>query len=552
MLTPSVIRVQSPTAGEPVEMCSRLRALRRVPLNAAVEAVLWPLILGLFAAGYWLQSQVHLNHDVGWILHSAGWLLEGKRFGSDIVDANPPLIWFFSLPAAGLAKTGWFSEAVAIRLYVFAVCFTALVLSHRVLRPLRQQGRPVEAAALLVGAAFAITLISAGSFAQREFIAFALGLPYCLLTAARIGFSESVPRSIAISAGVLAGIAFGFKPWLLAVPFALEILYVIERRSLRELFRAETVALTASLIAYGFLILAITPDYLSAAIPFARAVYWAYDQQDALKLWPSLSDALQPLWIVALMFALARSFPVHARALIAVLAGFALNYWLQRKGFVYHLYPVVATVIVLLVYGCACVCRTLLTGGYTARVWMSALATCVLVLLTWNQLSDRYWQTRIWLKQYNVETGEVGRIRQALIDRVNGLAPAQGGHVYAFSTHPFPAFPTLNYVHAEWSSALPCQFAIPAIVRRKEVSDERLQSELTRAESYQRETVLKDFMTHRPDVVLIAPAVPRLGLGFRRFDDIAFYTSDPRFAAIWRVYREVEGINGVRIFVRSE
>ena len=53
--------------------------------------------LGLIAlATIALHVAAPANHDVAWILDGAGRLLDGARFGRDIVDVNPPLAWWLA------------------------------------------------------------------------------------------------------------------------------------------------------------------------------------------------------------------------------------------------------------------------------------------------------------------------------------------------------------------------------------------------------------------------------------------------------------------------
>ena len=55
-----------------------------------------------------LQSNVYLNHDVGWVLYSSGLMLDGQVLSRDIIEPNPPLIYFLSaLPALAAGGSGW-------------------------------------------------------------------------------------------------------------------------------------------------------------------------------------------------------------------------------------------------------------------------------------------------------------------------------------------------------------------------------------------------------------------------------------------------------------
>ena len=55
-----------------------------------------------------------------------------------------------------------------------------------------------------------------------------------------------------------------------------------------------------------------------------------------------------------------------------------------------------------------------------------------------------------------------------------------------------------------------------------------------------------------PRFVIVEARQRRLGIAYRPFDDIAFYGTDPRFAAAWRCYEEIEPMRHLRLFQRRE
>lgn len=52
-------------------------------------------------------------------------------------------------------------------------------------------------------------------------------------------------------------------------------------------------------------------------------------------------------------------------------------------------------------------------------------------------------------------------------------------------------------------------------------------------------------------MVLVETRRDRLAMRGRHFDDIAFYSSDPRFADLWRHYHETRREGSIRIFLRD-
>ena len=510
-------------------------------------------LLALFAIGAWLQSQVHLNHDVGWILRSSGWLLEGRRFGSGVLDPNPPLIWFVSLPAAAVVRAGWLSEPVALRLYIWVLCALAILLCHRVMRPMRSHGQRSESIVLVLAITAACTLLPAAAYGQREFLSFVFSMPYCLLAAGRISYGAGYSSRLAVVVGMLAGVGFAFKPWLLAVPFGIEVIHFAHRRRLRECLRPETLALGATIGAYLIAVLVVASDYLTGAIPLIRAVYWAYENATLAQMLSGTDGVLEMVAISAVLLLLARRFGSYTQVLVVALLGFTFSYWVQKKGFAYHAYPMIAAAFVLLAYSVVCATRRLLANEMTAPLRISLPLFLVLLFVVYHPVSQRLSSVNKWFGSYRMDSGVQGLARQALIDRVNALA-GEGDYVYAFSTHPYPAFPTLNYVRAEWASSMPCQFILPAHAKRKGITEQQRLRQVDAAVVRLRETVAAEFLRYRPRVVLVNTSFRRLGLGYSKFDDVAFYSEDPRFSDLWRHYELVRGVDGlpnIKIFVRS-
>jgi hypothetical protein len=474
-------------------------------------------------------------------------MLDGARFGRDIVDVNPPLIWFVSLPAAWLVNLGLLTESEALRVYVWILCTASLLLCFRLLRPLRLAGEVAESAALLMGAAFAMALLSGAAFGQREHLAFLLGLPYCMLTATRLREDEISSLPLTIVCGVLAGVAFAFKPWFLAVPLLLELALLVRSRSLHAVWRAETVSLAATLLVYLLAVIVFAPGYIVDVVPMGVATYWAYD--GSLPAWIHWRTPATAALLALAFLAVARRCPAHAVALGAAFAGFSFSHWAQGKGFAYHAYPAMACAVTLLSYATVLAARALATVRWPIGGWLKVVMAACAVLVALNFARIWYRPVSDWAILYDMHEGVIGDYRSRLIARINATVP-RGARVYAFSTHPFPAFPTMSYTAAEWGSPMVDQFVIPAWLKRDQVQDPARKAAIGRAVRAQREQVLRDFERRPPAMVLVTTGPGRLGMVDRDFDDLAFYTADPRFAALWKRYEETERFESMRVFVQ--
>ena len=246
---------------------------RRVP-----PLVVWSfVILSATLAGQWLQSRVHLNHDVSYFVHFDRWLLQGRILGSDLFDGNLPMVWVLFMPSAVLAQLNLLDEPSAVRVIFWAYFLVSTALLVGVLSQLEGRDRPASIG-WVVAFVLIATLGPGFSFGQREHACVLFAMPYLAAAVLRLQGGQGPRTSIAVVIGLLAGIGFALKPYFLAVPALVELLLLV-RLGWRSLFfsRVESLVLGFTVFAYVVLAGLIIPDYLKATIELARATYWAYD-----------------------------------------------------------------------------------------------------------------------------------------------------------------------------------------------------------------------------------------------------------------------------------
>ena len=512
---------------------------------------LW--IVGTLVAiycGQWLQSNVYLNHDVAWIGHSARWLLNGARFGSDVFDYNPPMVWLLSLPAAALANAAVFSEPTALRFVFWTYFLIASALTGYTLAMLPRIDSPANVSWRTAFIAMA-TLAPAASFGQREYLCIVFSMPYLALAVVRLHGSPKVGRLAPIAIGALAGVGFAIKPFFLAVPLLIEGMLVL-RLGVRTPFRTESLAMAAAIAGYVAAVPIIMSDYVSIALPLARSTYWAYDSSSLLFVLSRFEPAAKILAFGLLIAAVSRSWSRHQTILLLACLGFATSYFVQAKGFVYHAYPVLLCAFVFLFCSAAVGAQAFWMRLQYRGISLRLVALLGVTVLTLPSLKTTHDDVMRWYATYNMTWGKAGLYRTAVIDTVNRYAPMKGTYFYALSTHPFPGFPTGSHTVAEWSGRACCQSAAPAAARIDEISDPDMRQRVQTAAITQREMVVGDMKKSPPSLVFVEAARSRLGLNGRLFDDIAFYSQDAEFASIWREYREVSPVGSLRVFVRKQ
>ena len=217
---------------------------------------------------------------------------------------------------------------------------------------------------------------------------------------------------------------------------------------------------------------------------------------------------------------------------------FLASYVVQMKGWSYHGYPFFTLFFVF-----ACLSAALAASNDAASKLRRGLILVVVSIFLHPSDSActpvvRDVQQEIGPERLQDWTG--GASDRAVCGRANRLC------IFDATVSRFP-HDSLHIGKVGWAIqfAICCSGACTALG-----SGQPLTPELQEAEAYLRQAVYEDFQTNKPQLVLIDAATERQFIGSIPFDDIGFYSQDPRFARIWNEYKEVERIGQFRVFIR--
>jgi hypothetical protein len=502
--------------------------------RAAIDSRLWPgaLILALGAAALLYQLGQTINHDTAWFLHATARFLDGGRLYVDIIELNPPLAFYLTVPPVAAARILGVTAVDAFVVYVFVLIAGSLAVSREILSPLPAGSQSCRRWTLAV-ALFALAVLPGAAFGQREHLIAILALPYLVLTAMRAADRAPSPR-LALLAGLAAGIAFSIKPPFLVVAAILEIYLRVVRGRKIALFRAETLALGAVAALYAASIPVLTPEYIDFILPLTASVYGAYESAFANVI-ARLETVLLPIAIAALVATgghvatsrLAQTF------LIAGASYFAL-YVAQMKGWQYQLYPATAMLLLgagAMLFAPAVPDARAMPGRMTA--WRAASIPALLLLVLAIDLGAR--------------GSYVNPMTRTMLPLVRENA-ARGG-LAVFSTNLSWGFPLANYAGADWASRFPTLWPLPGIIRGR--ADPRHDAAaLDRVEQYMTDAVIEDLTRRPPAVVLVDVREKKHYFGGHAFDYLAFFGRDLRFQRIWRDYERVVAQPAFHVYVR--
>lgn len=306
------------------------------------------LTLLLLTVASVLEESLRLHHDPANLLMASLRWVEGRARLADMAGMNLPLsLYLYGVPA-------FVSHALGVHPIPVFSALTFLVLGASVVacRRLLGRGAPGRAPArALVGVALAGLLLASRegperAFGQREVFFVALVMPFLLVRWRR---SEGMPtgNGEALLAGVAGALGSLLKPQLILATAAAEgALWLAGRRSVR-VRTPEVLAFAGTGLAYGlhFLLLpAGVTGAFGAAVAGAVSGYRAYD----VPLPALLLRGPVLLAVLALAAAMVASRAGGAGAVTRLAVSFSglaagglAVYFLQHKGFPYHLTPVV-------------------------------------------------------------------------------------------------------------------------------------------------------------------------------------------------------------------
>ena len=319
-------------------------AHRRPDLLA--HALPWLSILILFAAAIVLRHILAANTDVSWLLTVGERVLDGQRLYVDVIETNPPMAVLIYIPGIVIARaTGLPVEFVTDSL-IFAGIFISLAVAARILK----NSSVVEGVQswLLASLVFALlAILPTQAFGQREHIAIVALLPLLAVFSMRIK-GETPSVWMAVVAGCGAGLAVSFKPHFAIGILCAAACLAIYSRSWKVVFAPENLIAAAAAVLYAVSVIEFFPEFFTVIGPLVRDVYIPV----GLSWQAMLEKPALPIWGASVLttMVLKRHGKIDAASLLllATSLGFAAVFLLQRKGWPYHAYPMIATALLAL------------------------------------------------------------------------------------------------------------------------------------------------------------------------------------------------------------
>jgi hypothetical protein len=493
---------------------------RSVAALKAPRLAPWLALAALFVVAVILRHVLPANADVSWLLTVAERVWDGQRLYVDVIEINPPMAVIVYIPGIAIARAVGLPVEMVIDGLVFAAIFGSLAIAAAtlknsvVLRGLA--GWPLALLAFVI-----LAVLPTKIFGQREHIAVVELLPAMALYAVRMK-GQTPPLLAILAVGIGVGLALSFKPhFAIAILFGLASL-AIYARSWRILLTPENFIAAAIVAIYALCTIVFYSEFFSLIAPLVRDIYIRVGSSPL----EMIKTPAVPIW-AAVMFAalvLKRAGRIDSTLLLllATSSGFMVGFFLQRKGWPYHSYPMIAFAMLGLGYAFAMrIPLDRVLGAFAAATFAIAFAQSI---LWFNLAFDKAFDARpLWTT-------------------IAHLDPHP--KILAITGEPGLGHPLTRALEGTWVSRQPSLWvaAYLQIMRRGAPLDPRQNAALDLYAARERAMLIEDIKNNEPTVVLVD-----------NFSDnwSKWLADNPDVAAVLRDYRPVATINDIEIRTKA-
>lgn len=464
-----------------------------------------------------LYLRIYLNADFAWLFIVAERFWDGGTYSADFRETNPPLSFLIYLPAVWLYRIFSWSPHFSIYLTTLTYLSAAAVCSYRLVAHLGLSSR--ERMAFTVAMVFSATWLMGASFGQRDHIIFIWLVP-ALLTQLLLIKEVKLPRTFKIAASSMGALAIALKPPYLVLPAAFYLYRFAIKREGFALMKG-TDFWTYPVIGAGYLlfIALVFPDFFPLL------------QQEIIPLYITDADYaadtgrdLSLVFLFLLFPVLAAIFRIIAKEdinpdsrplidwaiFISLLS--LLPYYVQGKGFYYHMMPIIGF------GGLACFLMIFYLFRQKLDFYAALLVTLVIGMATCLPFS------------YGMAGPFASHDDFRDIPLHEKIEQYAGGDSYVF----FSAAMLSNlgipyYIDTEWGSRFPFFWQLAALIDSKETEAPEI--------PYYISLIAEDLERYTPNLVIIPNSE-----GIQPDTFLSFLLTNPLFARAWQGYHYQESI----------
>lgn len=444
-----------------------------------------------------------INHDTAWYLLATRKWLDGATLYRDIIEVNPPLNFYLTVPAVALADLLSIADADGQYIVLSLAICGALSACWPTLRDglALDRGRAI---AMMAALALAMVVPALGDAGQRDHLMVIFALPWIL------GEMAGSPARRQMPLAFVAALGFCLKPYFILIPVAVTLWRIVTERSVRPILSPSNLVLAGAGLAYGAFVAFVHPLYLGEIVPLANLVYGGGYGTSLGRLFAAGQTALI---LTAITVALASTQPGRGALFAWVAVATMLGYFWQAKGFGYHLVPVYAF----------------------------AFVQCALIAVRIADQTTRLAAVAVMAALAAVGAGR-GFYNDALATAVTAEARSTGsvGSMMTLTTQIDPGPAAAAKLGAAWVSRYPANWLVPGALEGLSKADCAAEpgvcARLNRALATTRSHNLDDIAAAQPDLIVF-DRHPYFIDG--EFDWVAFLRQDSRAEDILAPYEPV-------------
>ena len=477
----------------------------------------WFALAAIFAVAILLRQWIPLNTDVSWLLLAGERVLDGQQLYRDVIETNPPMSVLAYLPAIMLGRLIGVEPHRILDGEMLLLALLSLWISAQILR--RSSLAADFGWPLVIWSAAVMTIMPLQVFGQREHIATLTLLPALAVWAMRWNRETPVIWA-AILAGLGAGITLAFKPYF-AIPVTLCVITAsIGARQWSSLLAPENIiagGLVAVLSVWTYLSF---PDYFTLIYPIVRDVYLSWSMPLSVVL-INPATMIGLISVIGVLLARQQS-PLNPAVWLALTAsiGFALVFYLQRRGWSYHSFPMVS--LAMLAMGQAILRPCLHLGRRSLIAAMGVLGLTFVVGCQWFYA--------------NIDVGPVEAA-------IAGLKPRP--KILMLSGEAAIGNPLVRNVHGTWVSRQQHLWIREHVrlTREDHAVDAATEARLNDYLALERRWLIEDFRKNPPDIILIDDLRDHWGDWAR---------ADTEIATLLKPYHLIRTVQGIEVLSLSQ
>ena len=488
------------------------------------------------------------HRDVGYALYVAEQLIDGARLYTDVIDENPPwLFWLSMLPVALSRVLGVEPNAVFNALAFLLSALSAALVYTLLRRGWPEVDTPLRTALSMLVAA-SLLLLPGSEFGQREDILGATTIPY-LFAAASWLRGRPLSASLAVAIGLFASIGLLFKPHFYLLCLFVELLLLVDGRRRGSWRRVEAWTIAVVALGYALSVPLLLPHYFDI-VRLALQYYDGYGSPWSpwVLVAPGVGWGLAAAALCVLLKATALDRELR-RVLLAGVAGLIIAGFLQFKGWYYHYDG--AKLIAAVLIGFVLIAPLVRPGGLEAvvraRPAMIPILTLALLLAFGALRLGSVLESRM-RGDANPPTvfGELTKV-------VEEHAGTES--ILALSTSVYPAFPLVNATGAGWSSRYWALWLLPGLYSPEEKSARpfvyRAREEMDELERDLIDTFVDDMLAGRPALLIVDRVPSKQGFPTSSIDFLTYLRRDPRFARDFENFTRLTDVGPYRVYKRG-